>query len=195
MTNRKNIYAAIVLALALCAALGLRADVTIRYQSEFKPSAALQPIMEKAGQPLQAGSSASIQMKGNKAYTTSGNWIQIFDFVKQEVTLVDPARKTFATFPVSELADRMAGVMPEATSKEMQAAQQAMASIKTDVSSKMTGKQAQIQGVQCEERELTLTMDVPLPTTVNQTGPTMKMVMHIWTPKKRKSCAFRPYGS
>ena len=45
--GRKDICASIVLALALWVAPGVRADVTIRYQSEFAPSAALQPIMGK----------------------------------------------------------------------------------------------------------------------------------------------------
>src|ERR1039458_5221318 len=102
--GRKDICASIVLALALWVAPGVRADVTIRYQSEFKPSAAFGPIIAPFMKTVQAGSATSVRMKGNKAYTTSGNWIQIFDFVKQEVTLIDPAHKTFAAFPVSQFA-------------------------------------------------------------------------------------------
>jgi hypothetical protein len=120
------------LALALWAPSGLRADVTIRYQSEFTPCAALRPTMEKSMKSMQTGAPTSVRMKGNKAYTTSGNWIQIFDFVKQEVTLVDPAHKTFAALPVSQFADKTAGAVPQATAEQMQAAQQAMASIKTN---------------------------------------------------------------
>lgn len=176
----------ILLALAIFAPAGVRADVTIRYQSEIAPSAALKPMIEKAGKMLDTGSATTIRMKGNKAYTTSDTWIQIFDFVKQEVTLADPVHKTFAVFPISQYTDKPAGGLPQTTPGQTQALQQAMASIKTHVDSKMTGNTAEIQGVQCEERELTLTMDVPLPTTLNQTGPTMKMVMHIWTPKKEE---------
>ena len=184
----KDICTSFVLALALWAAPGLRADVTIRYQSELKPSAALQPIMEKFMKTVQANSATSIRMKGNKGYTTAGNWTEIFDFVKQEVTLIDPAQKTFASMPVSQLADKMAGAFPQGPPEQMQAVRQAMASIKTKVDSKITGKTAEIQGVQAEEREVTVTMDSPMvPAGMNQNGPTLRMVMHIWTAKKEEA--------
>ncbi|HUE23304.1 MAG TPA: hypothetical protein VMQ86_16580 [Bryobacteraceae bacterium] len=188
MTFRtKNISSAIVLALAFWAAQGLYADVTIRYQSAMKLSGPLQPLMEKLGKAVQSGSPSSIRMKGNKGYTTAGNWTEVFDFVKQEVTLIDPAQKTFTTMPASQLADKMAGAFPQAASAQMQAAQQALASIKTKVDSKMTGNTAEIQGVQAEEREVTVTMDMPMPTVVNQPDASLKMVMHIWTAKKEEA--------
>lgn len=175
----------IVLALAVMAAPALRADVTIRYQSEFKPTAALQPLMGQFMKAAQAGSEQSVRMKGSKAYTTAGNWIQIFDFVKEEVTLIDPAHKTFATLPVSQLADKMAGALP--ATAQTPDVQQVLASIKSHVDSKATGKTAEIQGVQAEEREVTITMDLPMPASMNQTGPSVRLVMHIWTPKKEEA--------
>jgi hypothetical protein len=168
----------------------LRADVTIRYQSEIKPAAALQPMLEAFLKTAQIGSSTSVRMKGNLGYTTAGNWIEIFDFTKQEVTLVDPAHKTVVTLPVSQLADKMANALPHGTSAQMQAAEQAMASVKINVESKMTGKTAEILGVQAEERELTMTMDIPIPAGGNQTGqagPSVTMVMHLWTAKKEEA--------
>jgi hypothetical protein len=177
----------IVLALAVMAAPALRADVTIRYQSEFKPTAALQPLMGQFMKAAQAGSEQSVRMKGSKAYTTAGNWIQIFDFVKEEVTLIDPAHKTFATLPVSQLADKMAGALPQPATAQSPEVQQVLASIKSHVDSKATGKTAEIQGVQAEEREVTITMDLPMPASMNQTGPSVRLVMHIWTPKKEEA--------
>ena len=177
----------IVLALAVLAVPALRADVTIRYQSEFKPSAALQPILGQFMKAAQAGSEQSVRMKGSKAYTTAGNWIQIFDFVKEEVTLIDPAHKTFATLPVSQLADKMAGALPQPAPAQSPEVQQVLASFKSHVDSKATGKTAEIQGVQAEEREVTITMDLPMPASMNQTGPSVRLVMHIWTPKKEEA--------
>ena len=176
-----------VLALAVLAAPALRADVTIRYQSQLHPSAALQPLMGQFMKTVQAGSEQSVRMKGSKAYTTAGNWIQIFDFVKEEVTLIDPAHRTFATLPVSQLSDRMAGAMPQMTTEQTPDVQQAMASIKSKVDSKMTGKTAEIQGVQAEEREVTVTLDLPMPAATTQTGPSVRLAMHIWTAKKEEA--------
>lgn len=176
----------ILVALAVLTAPALRADVTIRYQSELQPSAALQSMMGQLMKSMQAGSEQSVRMKGGKAYTNTGNWIQIFDFVKQEVTLIDPAGKTFATFPVSQLADKFAGAIPQPAHAPTADLQQAMASIKTNVSSKVTGKSAEIQGVQAEEREVTVTLDLPMLAAMNQAGPGVRLVMHIWTARKEE---------
>ncbi len=180
--------ALIIPALILWIASGVRADVTIRYQTEFTPAAALQPLLEQIMKSAQAGSGVSVSMKGNKGYSTAGKWTEIFDFASGEVTLLDPEHKTFATLPLAQLGDKMAGAVPQVNAQQAEAAQEAMASIKSNVASRMTGNTAEIQGVQAEERELTLTMD--LPTTnrmMNQSGPGMKMVMHIWTAKKEEA--------
>lgn len=186
MNQRRAI---IGLALACWAAAGLRADVTIRYQTVIKPAAALGPLMEPFLKATKmANSGVAIRMKGNKAYTTAGAWFQIFDFSKQEVTLIDPAHKTFATFPVSEFTGKLAAAMPQATPEQAKAGEQAMASIKTKAESKMTGRTGVIQGVQAEEREVTISMDIPMPPNMPQTpGPGMRMVMQIWTAKPEEA--------
>lgn len=184
----KQRCAIIGLALACWAAAGLRADVTIRYQTEIKPGASLGPLMQpflKAAQ--NANSGVAIRMKGNKAYTAAGAWFEIFDFVKQEVTLIDPAHKTFATFPMSEFTAKLAAAMPQAP-EQTKAGEQALASIKTKAESKMTGRTAVIQSVQAEEREVTISMDIPMPPNMPQTpGPGMRTVMQIWTAKPEEA--------
>jgi hypothetical protein len=50
----------------------------------------------------------------------------------------------------------------------------------------MTGKTAEIQGGQADKREVTVTMDLPMPAEMNQTGLSLKLAMHIWTPKKEE---------
>jgi hypothetical protein len=80
--------------------------------------------------------------------------------------------------------------MPQTQPQGMQALQHILESIKTNVDSKVTGKTTEIQGVQAEEREVTFTMDIPMPPgMVKQTGPDMnvKIVMHIWTAKKEEA--------
>jgi len=188
--TRTVICAAIVPALALSIAPGLRADVTLRYETELKPAAALQPMMEQLAKTMQTTTSTSIRMKGNQGYTTSGNWVEIFDFAKGDVTLLDPAAKTFAALPLSQLVDKMAGAMPQMPPQATQALDQILASMKSNVDSKLTGKTGEIQGVQAEEREVILTIDIPLPAGMTkELGPNvnMKMVMHIWTAKKEEA--------
>jgi TonB family protein len=172
--------AAVCLALACCAAPGLRADVTIRYETSWKPAADLPPafaqLVKAAAQ--NAGTPTVIRMKGHEGYSAAGDVISIIDFETKDLTLVDASHKTFAKLPVSELADRIAAAMP---AEQMKTAQQAMASIKTKVDSKITGRTAVIQSVQAEEREITISIDMPVPSNVTQPSPTIRLVMQIWT--------------
>jgi hypothetical protein len=167
---------------ALCALPVLRADVTIRYQTEMKTIPAFQALVDTMAKAQGANAGVSVRMKGNKGYTTSGKFNQIFDFVKQEVTLLDPAHKSFAVLPVSQLADSLAAAMPQPTAAQSKAVSDLMASMKTKVDSKMTGQTSVIQGVQAEEREVTLTIDMALPGSAAATTA-MKLVMQIWTAK------------
>jgi TonB family protein len=171
--------ALICLALTSCGAPGLRADVTIRYQANLKPAAGLPPAMEQAVNAAQyMPSSTLICMKGHQAYSASDDRIAIIDIVKQEMTLIDASHKTFATFPISEFASKIAAAMPAG---QTVAAKTAMASIKTKVDSKMTGRTETIQNVRSEEREITISMDMQMPPTLPQTGPSTRLVMQIWT--------------
>jgi TonB family protein len=170
--------------LAFFAACGLRADVTIRYQSDFKLAAGLPPMIEQAMKPaLTQGSPLSIRMKGNKAWSMSGGIVEIVNLDKQELTLVDAAHHTFATFPASEFAGKMAAATPEMPVAQMKALHDAMSSIKTKVDSKVTGRTEVIQGVQAEEREIDVSMDMPMPAGMPRTGPSVKLVMQIWSAK------------
>ena len=187
--HRYAVRESMVLALALLAAPLLRADVTVRYQSEFKPSPAVAPFMEAFMKTAQAGSDKTVRMKGNKAYTTVGSVDEVFDFVKQEVILIDPAHKTFAMMPLSQLVDQMAAALTPASSEQLQAARKAMASIQTKVDSKVTGDTAEIQGIQAEERVVTVTLDMPMPAALAKAGPgmNMKLAIHIWTATKAEA--------
>jgi TonB family protein len=174
----------ILCSLAFFAVSGVRADVTIRYQSDFSLAAGLPPMIEQAMKPaLAKGSSLSIRMKGNKALSKAGDVVEIVDFTKQELTLIDPEHHTFASFPASELASKMAAAMPKMSAEQTKSLQQAMSSIKTTVDSKITGRSEVIQGVQAEEREITVSMAMPTPAGTTQTGPGVRLVMQIWNAK------------
>ena len=177
--------AMILLALAFCGASRLPADVTIRYQTDFQLSAGMPPMIEQAMKPaLAKTSSLSVRMKGSKAWSTSRGIVEIIDLAKDELTLVDPTHHTFATFPASEFAGKMAAAMPQIPAAQMKAMQDAMSSIKTKVDSKVTGRTDTIQGVQAEEREIDITMDLPTPAATPQTSPSVRLAMQIWNAKQ-----------
>jgi hypothetical protein len=174
---------AVVAALTLCAASFLDADVTIRYETDLKPATVLPPALAAAFlNPAKAiGGSSSFRMKGNKGLSTSGAFTTIVDATTQEMTLIDTARKTFATIPASQFGDRMLAAMPQLPANP--AVQAEAAANPPKVASKITGRTEVIQGVQAEEREITFTIDMPAFPNMPQTGPAMKIVVQIWTAK------------
>jgi hypothetical protein len=68
----------------------IRADVTIRYRSDSK----LVPA---------AMADRKISIKGNRARFVINNLSAVADFGKQELTVLDPSRKAYATLPISQL--------------------------------------------------------------------------------------------
>lgn len=164
-----------VVLLALAIAPVLLADVTIRYQQEFKTGAALPGATGKAMMPVQL---SSIRIKGAKGYTDAGGFTMIMDFAKQELTLLDTANRKYATIAASQYSGKMAGLMSDM--------QDAFASIKTKVESKKTGRTEVIQGVQAEEREITSSTEMPV-SVPGQSSSAMKIVVQIWAAKPEEA--------
>jgi hypothetical protein len=175
----KRVFAAAV----LCAAAA-HADVTLRYQTKFQMNPTLPPQMvEQAtkGMGTSMPPESVIQWKEGKGASSFGKLRAITDLVKKEITLIDPAKKQFATITVDGLADEMSKVMmampPEA--------QAAMARMKFTTESNATGRTETIQGIPAEERELTMTVEGPMgpPGGNAPVGPIMTMTFAFWMAK------------
>ena len=162
------------------AALPAFADVTLRYKTDFKMNPTLPAAMAQqatAGMMGMPGDTTT-QLKGGNGASSYMGMGAIYNFGKQEITLLDPDGKRYSTLPASKFADEMMAAMPAIPDQ----AKAAMAAMKTHVDSKATGKTAIIQGIEGEERQMEITMDAPPMPNVPQ-GPMMRMVMHIWTAK------------
>jgi len=169
---------AIVL-LVSCSALW--ADVTLRYKTEVKLNPALPPQFAEMVTKGMGGllpSESSLLFKGGKTYSSTGPITSITDFNKQEVLLWDTAGRHYASLPLNRLADEFAKAMPAAPPE----ARSGMSSMRTTVESKVTGRTAEIQGVQAEEKEIVMTVEGPASPKM-PAGPVMRMVLQIWTPK------------
>ena len=165
---------AILCILAICAPPALRADATIRYQSTITPSTLLAGVLPP---------STTVRVKGVKAWGSDGGLTFIIDGVKQEITLLDSDRKTYATVPVSQYAAKtVAAVSPDASGLNGEAAamvKDMMAKMKTKVDSKLTGRTDVILGVQAFEREIDIAIEMPMPG--GMPGMSMKMAEHVWS--------------
>ncbi len=84
-----------------------------------------------------------------------------------------------ATSKYAELAKSAIPAMPEE-------ARAALASMKTSVDSRNTGRTASIQGVQSEEHEFVLSIEMPAGGPP-MAGPMMKMLVQMWTAKAEEA--------
>jgi hypothetical protein len=156
-------------------------DVTVHYHTDIQTSA----IIPRAAieQALGGLRDMDIRIKGNKAYSSQGILTSIVDLTTQEVILVDPAHKRFATVPSAQYGQQLetaVSAMP-AQAREM------LSSMKTNLESRTTGRTATIQGIQTEEREFVLTLDMPIPGGPATPAPFLKMVMQVWIAKPEET--------
>ena len=91
--------AAALLTMLSIAPAALREDVTIRYKMETTGSMATLANMNDA--------ITVIRMKGTKGVTSRQGITTIADFTKLQITIVDTARKKFATIQAAECGSRM----------------------------------------------------------------------------------------
>jgi hypothetical protein len=175
--TRKSV--AFVLAFAF-SMLALRADVTIRYKNDYKLASFLPP--ELVNQALQQVGSfpggAVFHIKGNKGYTNYGKITYLTDFGNQEITLLDASGKTFATMPMKDFVNKLGAAM---------AAQTLTGSIKTNFSTRKTGRTDIIQGVAAEENEMIISMDQADPIEPPAATPLIKIETQAWTAKPEEA--------
>jgi hypothetical protein len=161
----------------------LRADATVRYQTEMAS-----PVARIPGQ----NGSTAVYMKGNKGATVSDYQTTIVDFAKQQVTIIDTERRKYATLPASEYGDKISQLMPSAM-PEGAGVDEMLKTMKTTCATKESVSTETIQGIQAEERDVTCSMTMSMPASVQQgtggamTGMGMKFVMRTWsaTPGER----------
>ena len=174
----RNKWIAVVVLLAPL----LRGDATLRYHTDVKTAAGVPGLPAGGGPDLAGVRDMVVRIKGNKAYSTQGNMTSIMDLTTQDMTLIDTVHKRFAKVSASQYAEQVKAAIPAMPTE----ARTALASMKTSVDTRSTGRTATIQGIQSEEHEFVLTMDLP-PGGPPQAGPLMKMLMQIWTAKREEA--------
>jgi hypothetical protein len=150
------------------------ADAALRYHSEVQ-TASILPAAE-INRVLGGNPDMLVRIKGDKAYSSQGHITSILDLKSQELTMVDAINKRFATVSATEYSQHMKTAIP-AVPEEARAM---LASLKTRLETRSTGRSEVIQGIQSQERELILTLDVASPGATDPSVPFMKMVMQVW---------------
>ena len=163
------------------------ADGTLRYKSQFKLAAAFPAAVQQVvNQSADVPQEMIIRFKGDKTYSNTGKMILVSESRRQEVTAMDPADKLFATVYAKDFPGEIFATIPTMPLM-LPNVQKILESIKPNVSVRKTGRTDHISGIEAEETELTISMEMPVPAGVPagmfQSGETitiMKMVMQIW---------------
>jgi hypothetical protein len=92
---------------------------------------------------------------------------------------VDVANKRFATTNADQFGQQLKSAIPAVPEQ----ASVMLNSMKSHFESRSTGRTAVIQGIQAEEQEFVLSVDMAIPGGPATPAPFMKMVMQVWTPK------------
>ena len=98
--------------IVLCAAQAGRADLTMRYTLTFKlgtflPPQALDAMKQQMGNRIPEGT--TVQMKGDRVYTSMGRMISIADYATGNEPVIDPDTKRFATAPLADFPAKARG--------------------------------------------------------------------------------------
>ncbi|HEY3839055.1 MAG TPA: hypothetical protein VGL72_20920 [Bryobacteraceae bacterium] len=179
-TLRRAVLATIPL--WVCAAAPLFGDVTLRYQSTIKAGTAAPPQVKEQLENSHAWGNSTLRMKNGQGWSQAGPFLAIIDFAAEQLTLIDAEHKHFAKVPVAELPDKVSAAMPKPPELSEEA-RKAMAAIKTTSESKVTGRTDTILGIQAEERQFMITIEMPMPAGAQKPAMSMKMVIEIWNAK------------
>ncbi len=158
-----------------------RADATLRYHTEIQTT----PLIPAGtlDQTLASMRDMAVQIKGNKAFSSQGSLTSIVDLTTQEMILVDVANNRFATTTAGQYGQQVKTAIPAVPEQ----ARALLDSMKSHFESRSTGRTDVIQGIQAEEQEFVLTMDMALPGGPAMPSPFMKMVMQVWTAKPEEA--------
>ena len=164
--------------LALLSGVTARADLTLRHSFTFKFAAFVPPeIQSQAGQQMKAvlPDEVLVRVKGDRVYSSFGPLFTVTDYGHNQITLLNPKSKEFATVPLNEYFDRVGAAQQiPALPPEVQ---RALGDLNFDVQTRMTGQASMIQGMRAEENVLVLAINAP---GLQGVPSAMRLEMQFW---------------
>jgi hypothetical protein len=160
MKPKHSIFLFLVL---LLAGQTTHADGTMRLKATFKlgaliPASAIHqaPGQMKMGDPIFS----VIEVKGDQEYSDSGFHSVIYDFKTQQITILDPGSKHYATVYMTDYLAALGNSMPTPPNIPP-AAKFILQTIKANFATQDMGKTDVVQGIPVAEKEWTLTVTMP----------------------------------
>ena len=160
--------------LGLCAVQAARADLTLRYTFTFKFGSFLPPqtvdsLKQQMANRMTEGT--TLQIKGDRVYTSMGQMFTVADYAKGEITVVDPKTRRFASVPLAEYPAKL--VAAQKLPPMPPDAQRIFDNLKLDVKSSKTGQTATIHEIRTAENLLVILVEMTA-------GMQMRTEIHTW---------------
>ena len=160
-----------------------RADLTFRQSFDVKFGSLLPPdAVEAVNKQLLASgfpSEVVTRVKGEKVSSTFGSVTSIIDCSTDQMTLLNPAAKKYATVPMADYPGTLA-----VSQLNSPAIQKMFQDLKFDVQTNKTGRTGMLNGIRAEEFEMTLSFELP---GSHQTPAGFKMVLQQWIASPEES--------
>jgi hypothetical protein len=185
----------VLLALAIVAP-SLLADGTIRYSSSITRGPMFAAISPASKKPVdltpRPPTFGTMRLKNGKLEEDSGAFMAMYDSKNSQITLTDPARKVFATGTLEDFVGQILASRPARSSLPPQA-QMILKSTTTAYASRKTGRTRMTLGLETEETEVTLSLNLTMPPAMLALMPNaglqpgapvtfFKVVIHMWRP-------------
>ncbi len=144
---------------------------------------------KSAAQPSPLGTTQVVSIHGNLARMQMGPMTMLFNVQKQEVTFLNPVRKTYTKISLPQLFTRLHQAMAMAKARKPSPGLAALKNMQIQTRlSRIAAQPAQILGIPVMERKLTVSMSMPLPMRPGMPAPpaampssmAMRMVMRFW---------------
>ncbi|MBV9504320.1 MAG: hypothetical protein JO323_04860 [Acidobacteriia bacterium] len=155
-----------------------QADVTVRQSltlrfSPWVPQAVQQQILATGNDVLPTES--MLRVKGDRVYVSYGPLGAIIESGRNQVTLLNPRTKRFATLPLSEYLGQFATAQKKVT--QPTEVRQALQNLHVEARTQKTGRADTIKGIRAEESLIVLTVRTP---EAQANASTMRMEMRYW---------------
>jgi hypothetical protein len=164
----------------------LHADVTVRYKADVTS-----PLLKLLPPDLASQVSSLLpfevttHLKDGRSSSQVGGFAFINNPETKQIILLDTAGKKYVKSSTEELLASLKGSVPPVPPVADAGGDKKPDMPKPKVESRLTGRSATVLGVDCEEREVSISMDAPpIPNMPPMgPGPFLKVVIQIWTSK------------
>jgi hypothetical protein len=157
----------------------LRADFTMGYEVSIDiPKGVLPELAQqlKNGAKTRLPQFLTLQARGDKGFFGTSKFKVIVDYPKQEVTIIEPAGKRFATVAMKDYAEAVRAAMSPVPGQVVQA----LESSKPKFGINKTGRSQNILGLPAEEYEAVFSIEPSATLASRFHDPIAKTVLRLW---------------